>query len=242
MRLIPIYLGALLLPWSASSLAAPIKWGFSPSDPPPYVVMDGASLQSSLTKDLGQLVANATDRSVQFIPVPNNRIDDAFNRGQIDIICNTQPSWHTHPEQMLWSEVLYEDADVIATRSTSQPPSSINDLRGAMVGTTLGYHYSNKLTDAFESGQLTRHDVRDLNTRLKMLERRRLDATVELRRPLQHYLLGKPADIRISDWEIERFALRCATPRQPENHRRLIDAIHRLLEEGQITDLVDRYQ
>ncbi|HBT56736.1 MAG TPA: ABC transporter substrate-binding protein, partial [Pseudomonas sp.] len=54
---------------------------------------------------------------------------------------------------------------------------------------TLGYHYSNKLTDAFESGQLTRHDVRDLNTRLKMLERHRLDATVELRRPLQHYLL-----------------------------------------------------
>lgn len=242
MRPILGYLSTLPFLWSTGALAGPINWGFSPSDPPPYVAMSGTALQTSLTRDLGELVASTTARAVVFVAVPNNRIDEAFTQGRIDIICNTQPSWHSHPEQLSWSDVLYEDADVIATRSLSRSPASLSDLKGAMVGATLGYHYSEPLTEAFASGQLTRHDVRDLNTRIKMLERGRLDATVEMRRPLQHYLLTKPANIQISDWEIERFDLRCATQRQPDDSRSLIDAIHQLLDQGQIAELIERYQ
>lgn len=242
MRPILSCLGILPLLWLSDLQAGPINWGFSPSDPPPYVAMDGVALQSSLTRDLGELVAGAVARPVHFVAVPNNRIDEAFEQGRIDIICNTLPSWHSHPEQLNWSDVLYEDADVIATRNTGRAPAQLEDLKGALVGTTLGYHYSESLTGAFESGLLARHDVRDMETRIKMLERGRLDATVEMRRPLQHHLLANSAAIQISAWEIEHFDMRCAARPETDNATRLIDAIHQLLEQGRIHDVVRRYE
>lgn len=242
MRPILSCLGILPLLWLSDAQAGPINWGFSPSDPPPYVAMDNAALTSSLTRDLGELIGATIARPVLFVAVPNNRIEEAFEQGRIDIICNTQPSWHSRPEQLHWSDVLYEDADVIATRQADQAPAQLDDLKGALIGTTLGYHYSESLTGAFASGQLARHDVRDIETRIKMLERGRLDATVEMRRPLQHHLLGNTAAIQISSWEIEHFDMRCAARPEADRSAGLIDAIHQLLEQGQIHELVKRYE
>lgn len=235
-------LGILPLLWLSDLQAGPINWGYSPSDPPPYVAMDGADLASSLTRDLGELVAGAVKQPVHFVAVPNNRIDEAFAQGRIDIICNTLPSWHSRPEQLNWSDVLYEDADVIATRRADRAPAQLDDLQGSLIGTTLGYHYSESLTNAFANGQLTRHDVRDMETRIKMLERGRLDATVEMRRPLQHHLLSSTAAIQISAWEIEHFDMRCAARPETDKATQLIDTIHQLLDQGRIHEVVGRHE
>ena len=72
-----------LLGWSTGLLAEPLVWGYSPSDPPPYVEMTGAELDNSDTRDLGELVAASLGRRLSFVAVPNNRQSArATNPGQ----------------------------------------------------------------------------------------------------------------------------------------------------------------
>ena len=231
-----------LLGWSTGLLAEPLVWGYSPSDPPPYVEMTGAELDNSVTRDLGELVAANLGRRLSFVAVPNNRIEDALKSGRIHMICNTQPQWHSQPELLHWSAVLYEDADVLATPASQPAPQTLASLQGALVGTTIGYHYSSELTRAFERGDLVRRDVRNIETRLKMLERGRLDASIDLRRALSYQLHKHPADIRVSDWPLELFALRCAAPKTTAGSADLVEAIDKLLALGQIQQILNRYQ
>ncbi|UJJ32183.1 substrate-binding periplasmic protein [Halopseudomonas maritima] len=241
MRVI-LYCLLVLLGCSSTLHATPLLWGYSPSDPPPYVALSGVDLQPSLTRELGELVGEYLNRPVTFIALPNNRIDEALDSGRIHLICNTQPEWHSKPTQLYWSEVLYDDADVVATAAGKPAPDSLSSLQGALVGTTFGYHYSSALTAAFAQGALTRHDVRDIQTRLKMLERGRLDASIDLRRALRHHLRITPAAITVSDWELERFYLRCAAPKRRPGSEQLINAIDQLLSNGQIQQLLQRYE
>lgn len=232
--------GLALLPLTTSG--TPLLWGYSPSDPAPYVTMQASELQDSLTREIGEAVAVASGRTVSFIATPNNRIDESLATGRINIICNTLPEWLSAPEQLLWTRSLYKDADVIVTRQGQPPPHSLNDLKNAIVGTALGYHYSVAVTQAFNQQAMTRHDVRDLPTRLKMLERGRLDATIDSRRAVRHALPDAQKSFHVSDWEIQSLALRCAIARPEEaDSRNLAKIIELMIEQGQIKQLIERF-
>jgi len=223
-------------------LSEPLLWGYSPSDPPPYVQLQGNELQPSLTRTIGEAVADVTGREVHFIATPNNRIDESLAIGRIHIICNTLPDWLSAPEQLLWTQSLYEDADVVITRQAQPAPNSLDELQGAIVGTTLGYHYSPAITAAFDQQAMTRHDVRDLPTRLKMLERERLDAVIDLRRAVTHVLPENQSTFHISQWEVEHFSLRCAVANPTElDHQKLVQQIDEMINTGQIQEIVTRF-
>jgi polar amino acid transport system substrate-binding protein len=219
-----------------------LLWGYSPSDPPPYVSIQANELQHSLTRTLGEAVAAATGREVRFIATPNNRIDDSLAVGRINIICNTLPEWLNTSDQLLWTQSLYEDADVVITRQAQPAPHSVTDLHGAIVGTTLGYHYSPAITTAFDQQTMIRHDVRDLPTRLKMLERERLDAVIDLRRAVKHVLPEEQTTFQISEWEVEHFSLRCAVANATDRaSQQLAKKINDMISNGEIKHVVTRF-
>ncbi len=223
-------------------LSDPLLWGYSPSDPPPYVQIQANELQHSLTRTLGEAVAAAVGREVRFIATPNNRIDESLAIGRINIICNTLPEWLTTSDQLLWTQSLYEDADVVITRRAQSAPLSVADLHGAIVGTTLGYHYSSDITAAFDQQMVVRHDVRDLPTRLKMLERERLDAVIDLRRAVTHVLPEEQTTFQISEWEVEHFYLRCAIANATDTaSQQLARQIDDMVSNGEIKQVVTRF-
>ncbi len=227
---------------AAPCLSEPLLWGFSPSDPPPYVEVQANELQHSLTRAIGEAVAAAAGRDLSFVATPNNRIDVSLANGRIQIICNTLPAWLNTPDQVLWSQSLYEDADVVITRLAQPAPHSVSDLQGAIIGTTLGYHYSPAITAAFNQQAMVRHDVRDLPTRLKMLERERLDAVIDLHRAVSHVLPENQATFRISQWEVEHFALRCAVANPADRaSQKLVRQINEMINNGQIQQIVKRF-
>ena len=231
----------ILLP--PNCLGEPLLWGYSPSDPPPYVQLKGNDLQPSLTREIGEAAAAAAGREVSFVATPNNRIDEALASGRIDIICNTLPEWLSEPNQLLWTESLYDDADVVITRQTQPAPHSLADLQDAIVGTTLGYHYSDSVADAFNRQAMIRHDVRDLPTRLRMLERERLDAVIDLRRAVEHLLPDAQSAFHISSWEVERFALRCSLGNpQDSDSRKLAALLNEMIASGEIRQIVERFE
>lgn len=225
-----------------SSQGEPLLWGYSPSDPAPYVVIQANDLQESLTREIGEAVAAATGRQVSFVATPNNRIQESLAKSRIDIICNTLPEWLNAPDQLLWTPSLYDDADVVITRQGETPPNSLDDLKDAIVGTTLGYYYSPAVTQAFSQQIMIRHDVRDLPTRLKMLERGRLDAAIDLRRAVKQLLPNEQSSFHISSWEVQTFALRCAIARPAEtNSQKLAKSIERMIDQGQIRKIVQHF-
>ncbi|TVP93475.1 MAG: hypothetical protein EA348_00640 [Pseudomonadaceae bacterium] len=222
----------------------PILWGYSPADPAPYVIKqtDNNLARDSLTFRIGSLVAETFGSNVDFIATPNNRITEYLQQKRIELLCNTQPDWHDNPDAFLWTQPLYTDADVIVSLAPNTP-RVLDDLNGKVLGTTLGYQYTGALTRAFENQLINRHDVRDISVRMTMVQRGRLDASIELRRAALYHLRRQDTkDLRLSDWTVEDFALRCAIAGQDQLRRsRLRDSINSLVAEGAIQRLVSSY-
>lgn len=208
---------AIWLLATGSVSAETIRWGFSPSDPAPYVVMQGNELGPSITRSLGERVASRLDMQIDFVEVPNNRIDRALRGGRIDLTCNTLPAWHKTPEVLRWSKPLYRDADVLVSRTKQHPLARLADLRGMRVGTAHDQHHTHELAQAFRDGTLQRLNVRDAPTRLRMVEHDRLDASVERRYAVEYYLRHNPeSPLTMSSWTFAELPMRCAAE---QNHR-----------------------
>lgn len=115
--------------------------------------------------------------------------------GHIHVICNSNPGWDSKPERYHWSPALFEEQDVLLQRDDRPAIRDFAELRGKTLGTSLGYVYADNLMQAFAAGEIRREDTRDLASRVQMLKRSRLDAAVDMRRPLlyltrQHPELG----------------------------------------------------
>lgn len=65
------------------------------------------------------------------------------------------------------------------------PINSLQDLHGKTVGTQLGYVYSRELMQAFANKQIICQDLRDHGAGLNLLRKQRLDAIIDMRRPLR---------------------------------------------------------
>lgn len=224
---------------TASVSAETIRWGFSPSDPAPYVVMQENELAPSITRSLGELVASRLDLKINFVEVPNNRIDRALRGGRIDLTCNTMPAWHQAPATLRWSLPLYHDADVLVSRTVNAPLARLADLQGMLVGTAHDQHHPPELDRAFRNGTLQRMNVRDTPTRLRMVEHGRLDASVERRYAVEYYLQQHPeSSLKMSSWILAELPLRCAAE---QNHRnigqRSVRVLNRLAREHRVKDL-----
>lgn len=219
------------------------NWGFSPTDPEPYVITHNNSLTDGLTHGIGTLVAAHLGWEVTFVATPNARVDDAMRTGRIDLICNTQPAWHEPAEEYLWTTPLYEDADIIVTSTNSPAPDGLKALHGSIVGASLGYHYADELSQAFTSGAIVRRDVRDLGTRLRMIERGRLHASVDLRRAVRFHVRQQGLQsVRISNWTVEEMALSCAIAKLDKTKANsLAEAIEALLEQQRVQEVVRRF-
>ncbi|MCB2744321.1 hypothetical protein KQ749_14885, partial [Listeria monocytogenes] len=73
-----------------------------------------------------------------------------------------------------------------------------------------GYVYADDLMQAFAAGEIRREDTRDLASRVQMLKRSRLDAAVDMRRPLlyltrQHPELG----LSVSPLVLQSYRMHC---------------------------------
>lgn len=221
-----------------------IRWGFSPTDPAPYVVTEGNELGPSITRAIGELVANRLKSEVRFVEVPNNRLQQALLTGRIDIACNTMPAWHEAPGRHWWSQPLYRDADVVVTHVEAPTPERLADMQGMQVGTAHDQQYAAELLEAFRSGTLQRMDVRDTATRLRMIEHSRLDASVERRRAIRYHQQRHPENqLAVASWALSEMALRCAAG---EHHRNIgkqaVEILDHLSDEQRISELLAGFE
>jgi len=93
---------------------------------------------------------------------------------------------------------------------------------------------------AFAEGRVKRADVRDLDTRLHMLEAGRLGALIDMRRPLE-FLLAQHSNlpVAISRSNVQRYSIYCSYgPALPLPAERLDAVLQAMVDDGSIQRLL----
>jgi len=229
-------LALLLLSLALGAHAEELRWGFATADGMPYVEVHEQQLRGGFTHRLGTATGQRLGMELSFIETPNKRIEEFLMRGRIHVICNANPQWLEGPQRFHWSAPLYSEDDVLLTHNQQPLVTRLEDLQGKVLGTQLGYVYSEALMRAFAAGQIIRQDVRDLSTSLNLLRKQRLDAVIDMRRPISYQLAKRPdAPLRISPWVVERYAMHCSySPLLPMPAERLDQVLLELREAGEI--------
>lgn len=144
------------------------------------------------------------------------------------------------PEKLHWSPSLFEEEDALAQRADAPPVQDLALLHDVRIGTSLGYVYPAPLMQAFAEGRVKRADVRDLDTRLHMLEAGRLGALIDMRRPLE-FLLAQHSNlpIAISQRSVQRYSIYCSYgPALPLPAERLDAVLQAMVDDGSIQRLL----
>ncbi len=221
--------------------AEALRWGFSPADGMPYVEVRNHQLLGGFTHRLGNRVGQRLNLEVHFVETPNRRIEEFIQRGRIHLICNANPEWVAEPQRYRWSAKLYQEEDVLLLHDRQAPVTGLPDLHGKVLGTQLGYIYSLPLMEAFARELVTRQNVRDLDSGLNLLSRQRLDALIDMRRPLAYKLAQRPElPLHFSDWVIQRYDLYCIYGQHlPISADRLDEVLLELRDSGAIARMLD---
>lgn len=221
--------------------AEALRWGFSPADGMPYVEVRNHQLLGGFTHRLGSRVGQRLNLEVHFVETPNRRIEEFIQRGRIHLICNANPEWVAEPQRYRWSAELYQEEDVLLLHDRQAPVTGLPDLHGKVLGTQLGYIYSLPLMEAFARELVTRQNVRDLDSGLNLLSRQRLDALIDMRRPLAYKLAQRPElPLHFSDWVIQHYDLYCIYGQHlPISADRLDEVLLELRDSGAIARMLD---
>jgi len=233
-------LAVLFICWIGFGSAEELRWGFGPSDGMPYVEVRDHRLEDGFIHRLGELAGQRLGLTVRFVETPNKRLEEFLQRGRIHLICNMNPEWVAEPQRYQWSPPLYEEEDVLLQHRDRPPLTSLNALHGKVLGTSLGYIYTTPLMEAFARDEIVRQDVRDLDTRLQMLSKQRLDALIDMRRPLAYELTKHPdLPLSFSPWVVQRYSMHCSYGmRLPVPVEQLDGALQALRDEGVIAALL----
>lgn len=221
--------------------AEELRWGFASADGMPYVDVENQQLRGGFTHRLGTRVGQLMGLDVHFIETPNKRLEMFLQSGRIQLICNANPDWVAEPSRYHWSPPLFQEEDVLVLHQQHAPVERLEDLYGDVLGTQLGYVYSAPLMEAFARKLITRRNIRDVDTALSMLSKKRIDALIDMRRPLLHKLARQPGlPLRVSPWVVQRYDLYCLYGRSlPVSVERLDGALRELRDSGAIARMLD---
>lgn len=231
----------LLLVMAAGASAEELRWGFATADGMPYVDVHNQALRGGFTYRLGTAAGQRLGVQVGFVETPNKRIEEFLLRGRIHVICNANPQWLEEPKRFHWSPALYSEEDVLLSHTQAPVISRLEDLYGKTLGTQLGYVYSDALMQAFATNKIIRQDVRDLSTSLNLLSKRRLDALIDMRRPISFQLAKRPdAPLQFSPWIVARYDMHCSySPLLPVSAERLDATLQALRDQGLIQRMLE---
>jgi len=161
-------LTALLLQLSALA-AEPLRMVVSISWNMPYMRFDGERPAGGIVFDIGRALEKALNMPVTFVVLPRKRIDGAVLAGDVDLRCYSTPQWTDIPEQLVWSNRLFELSDVVFGAQDVPDPKTLDGFNhGATISTVLGYGYPT-LEPLFASGMLKRSDTMDQEKVMLML-------------------------------------------------------------------------
>jgi polar amino acid transport system substrate-binding protein len=94
---------------------------------------------SGFQDGLGNALAKQLRMKLVFIGLPRKRMMSALESGDGDIVCGYLPAWF--PGDVVWSRTFIPTSEVLIASKRVPAPTSVEALRGKLVGTVLGFQY-----------------------------------------------------------------------------------------------------
>lgn len=174
--------------------AAPpiLIFGFGDFNESPYAYVEDGQLIGGLALELGDQLAQQLDRQATYRYIPRNRLAAELKSGGIDAYCLAAPEFYRDFSTAQFTRPVFVDNDIIVLRAGFAGPATIEGLRGALVGTVLGYHYPDVVEQLFMQGQTVREDARNAAANIRKLTSGRLDAIILPALAWSHAVAAEP--------------------------------------------------
>ncbi|MGN8260358.1 substrate-binding periplasmic protein [Pseudomonas sp. SMSB3] len=193
--------------------------------------------------DLMQALAREAEVRPQYHVLARLRLQQAMDDGDIDVRCYVSTRWfNDRPGNFVWSIPLIAQRDVLVGRPGDTQPVVAAQLPTQAIGTVLGYAYDT-LEPLFDQGRLLREDSRSQQLALQKLQAGRYQHAVSNELSLRWFNQQVPPGQRLTQQAVlEEQALGCLVRNDPAvPTQRLLRALVRMKESGQIDRIVQRY-
>jgi len=150
----------LLLAIPAGAVGKPLRLVVSDSLPPPYLILDEAGGEAGgLAIDLCRKVAERLGHGADVRLAPPKRLPELVRAGDVDMVCHVAPAWYAYPDDLWFGRRLYT-ADNVFIAAQDAPSICEQCPLPREVATVIGYEYGDRLRQGFDSGTVSRRDVR----------------------------------------------------------------------------------
>jgi polar amino acid transport system substrate-binding protein len=106
----------------------------------PMTDIEDDELRGGILKEFGDALGAQLHLQPRYLILPRTRVEGALLRGHADLLCDLRPEWLDN-QTFLWSDAIISNRMVVATRSDTPMPNSLNAIAGLRVGTIRGYRY-----------------------------------------------------------------------------------------------------
>ncbi|OEZ60727.1 ABC transporter substrate-binding protein [Duganella sp. HH105] len=240
MRFILIFFASLLLalPGRAEELVYVVSTG---SAMPMTDVRDGV-LVGGLLKEFGDALAHELRMTPRYLTVPRKRVEVPLANGQADILCDLRPEW-LDGKDWLWSEAIFTNNEIIATRIDTAAARRVGELRRQRIGTILGYRYAHLEQPLGE--EFIRDDAASDDLNLSKLLRKRFVymLTNSLYFDYQRKVHPERAQLNPVAFKVSSFDTYCTLPQRGKLSLPTLDkAIQALKRRGEIQAMLARFR
>jgi polar amino acid transport system substrate-binding protein len=136
----PTLLLSLILLCARVCWAQELVFAISTGSAMPMTEFSDQRLSGGLLKDFGDALAERLQLTARYVLVPRKRVEWTLRTGKADIVCDLRPEW-LDGRDYRWSSAIFTNNMIVATRIDTPAVQSLRDLRGARLGTILGYRY-----------------------------------------------------------------------------------------------------
>ncbi|MEH6476659.1 MAG: transporter substrate-binding domain-containing protein [Sneathiella sp.] len=209
----------------------------------PLIFLSDTEKPSGLLIDIGAETAKRLKLEGKSIFSPRKRVLDFLITGKADLVCNTRPAWHGNPDYLTFVETV-PDQDIYLTRTDTRFDfSNPRLLKGAKIGTILGFRYDKTFMKALNYG--ANHNAVPGYTNIwAMLSRGRIDAVVVSKTAAQYHLMqGENKNTyTIVDAGSPKYMLYCAVMTKHRRKDEIIAALNAMKSDGTLEKLYSKYR
>ncbi len=148
----------------------------SDSLPPPYLIQSGDDgvEPTGLAVDVCRKVAARLGYDSKMRQAPPKRLPELVRAGEADMVCHVSSAWYAYPDDMWFGRRLYSADNVFIAPREARPICEQCPLPPE-VATVMGYEYGDRISQAVESGQMIRRDVRSEENVFRLIEFGRIE-------------------------------------------------------------------
>jgi polar amino acid transport system substrate-binding protein len=206
----------------------------------PHARIENGRVVEGIRADLGVALARRMGREVQLRTVSRKRMAGALARGEGDMVCGYLSEWLPGP--FGWSRPFIPDEALLVTATSAAAPHVLADVAGRPVGTVLGHLYP-EMVESLHAG-FVRDDAPNAVTNLHKLQVGRVQHALVGRRMLEYQQrIGYFQLALHPPLVVSKVMAQCALrPGSTVGLPALNDAINRLVAEGELTRILDKYR